>query len=100
MIKDLINNGSRKWFEYHCWESHDSGDAKVWYRSHEMVTVIALTNYKSSLHDDTDFNQRNEDCCQLVYRAKWDDGFEWDVWEDELLNSKDDFQRPDPPSPK
>ena len=32
-----------------------------------------------------------------VYRARFEDGFEYDVWEDEVMNSPNEFYRPNPP---
>ena len=95
-LKDFAMPGSRWWFEYHCNEAHDSGDTPAWYRSHEIVTVIAPMNYDEG-YDGTDFDERGRDGMPLVYRARWSDGFEWDVWEDELCKSPKGFCRPDPP---
>lgn len=39
---DPFPPGTVKWFEYHCWESPESSDAEVWYRSHCEVSVIGL----------------------------------------------------------
>ncbi len=35
---ELRNVGDVVWFEYHCWESPESSDAEIWYRSHQKVT--------------------------------------------------------------
>jgi hypothetical protein len=85
--------GQRFWFEYHCFESLESGDAAAWLRSHEQVTVLKVVapGYGKSPEIRA---TAGEPC---VYRARWDDGFEWDVFEDELVDSPGDFCRPDPP---
>lgn len=85
--------GRTFWFEYHCYEGHDSSDAQAWYRSHEQVTVVGITEpgYGETLAE------RAENGESRVYRARWGDGFEYDVFEDELLDGPEQFQRPDPP---
>jgi hypothetical protein len=35
--------------------------------------------------------------CPRVYRVVFEDGFEYDVFEDELMESKEEFERPDAP---
>jgi hypothetical protein len=76
---------SEYWFEYHCHEGHDSSDAPAWYRSHERVTILRVVEPANDDHSG-------------VFRARWNDGFEWDVWGDELMDSPADFYRPDPPT--
>lgn len=94
-IDQFIENGTEKFFEYHCNESHDSGDAPIWYHSHQKCVVIACHN----ANDDGDMKQKNrfELGHQLIYRLRFADGFEWDCFEDELLDSEAEYQRPDPP---
>lgn len=75
-----------RWFEYHCNESHDSPDAPVWYRSHQQVTVLS--------HTPSEDAPTTPD----IYRVRFADGLEWDVWADELVDGPDSFERPDPPS--
>jgi hypothetical protein len=90
--------GSRFWFEYHCYEGHDSGDAACWYRPHEQITLTAVVSEGGW----PEFKSRAARARQgesAVYHARWDDGFEWDVFEDEVLGSPERFFRPDPPSP-
>lgn len=96
-INDLARIGGRYWFEYHCNESHQSSDARVWYHSHQMCVVLKL-----AASDDpafTDFEERADNANQLLYRVQFDDGLEWSVFEDELMDSRDHFCRPDPPAP-
>ena len=48
----------------------------------------------------TTFEERVNEGMVLVYRVRFDDGLEWDVFEDELLTDPGHFDRPDPPKPK
>jgi len=93
-IQDLPTVGKLYWFEYHCWESHQSGDAKLWYRSHTQATVLGY------YADDSEWPTIEKRCEQgevLCCRVRFEDGTYGDVFEDELLDSRDDFCRPDPP---
>ena len=95
MIDHYCEPGSKWYFEYHCWESPKSSDAELWYRSHTQVTVLHCVN-----EDDfggMTFDERCEAATQLVYRVRFPDGFEGDVFEDELLTSEKFYERPDPP---
>ena len=76
-----IKIGKIYWFEYHCLES--SCDAKLWYRSHQEVEVIAEVE--------------TEPGEPKVYTVKFIDGFVGDVFDDELLISSDGFYRSEPP---
>jgi len=87
--------GQRFWFEYHCYEGHDSSDAEVWYRSHRQCVVIGEADHDGD--KSVSFEDRCEMGMQCVYRVRFDDGLEWDVFEDELLDSPEHFERPDPP---
>jgi hypothetical protein len=91
--------GERLWFEYHCTESHESADAPIWLRSHQQVTVLAIKDDESLLASVPCWVDRFENACQFLYRVQFNDGLEWDVFEDELLDSPDEFDRPDPPPP-
>jgi len=42
-------------------------------------------------------NERYEAAMLLAYRVQFKDGSEFDVMEDELLDSKKEFTRPKPP---
>ena len=94
-VEQLARIGARYWFEYHCWESHDSGDADVWYHSHQQCTVLSFADCNPPAF--TGFVERGEAGASLLYRVRFDDGLEWDVFEDELMTSRDHFERPDPP---
>ena len=97
-IYDLRKKGSKLWFEYHCLESEDSADAKLWKLSHQQVEVISFSKCDPLFY--TSLIERSENACQLVYVVRFADGSEFDVFEDELLNSIDEFERPDPPKEK
>ncbi len=82
-----------KYFEYHCLESDASSDADLWYRSHSRVQVTGIT--EQGVGDTPE--ERAEEGCPRVYRIRFEDGFEHDAFEDELLDSEDQYERPDPP---
>lgn len=85
--------GQQLWFEYHCFESPESGDAPVWFRSHNKVTVLKLVEPGfGKTQNDRAYNGES-----AIYSVRFPDGLEWDAFEDELLDSKKDFFRPDPP---
>lgn len=81
-------------FEYHCTEEHSSADAELWYRSHSRVEVLGL-NPGDSL--GMELGERIEEALPFTYRVRFPDGYEGDVWEDELSTSRDCWHRPDPP---
>ena len=93
------NPGDKPWFEYHCHEGHDSTDAEVWYRSHQQATVLHESQQTDGydIRHETTFADRCEQGMPRVYRVRFQDGLEWDVFEDELLTSRDGFTRPPPP---
>jgi len=94
-VEDIAPIGSKLWFEYHCNESPDSPDAPVWYHSHQKVTVLRVGDC-----DDIAFStfiERANAGMPLVYKVKFNDELEWDVFEDELCLSRKDFDRPNPP---
>ena len=95
-VEDMRPIGSVQWFEYHCNESHDSSDAQAWYRSHQQVTVLDVVGDTVAF---TTFLERGEQGHQIIYHVRFQDGLEWDVFEDELLDSPDHFTRPNPPLP-
>lgn len=95
-IDKFIEPGTERYFEYHCLESHQSSDAHLWYRSHNRVTVLDCRNIEFG-----DFSQteRFEGGMPLVYCVRFEDGFEGDVFEDELFISENSYHRPAPPAP-
>lgn len=88
--------GDTAYFEYHCYEGHDSGDAQAWYRSHQEVTVICRDDVEEGSLGQT-YAERAESCWPWTYTVRWADGFEYSVWEDELFTSPADYYRPNPP---
>lgn len=91
--------GEVAWFEYHCWENADSADAEAWYRSHQKVEVLGRGDDEAELMEGTTFRERTEELGVLkVYRVRFADGLEWDVFEDELSTSTEAWWRPDPPT--
>jgi hypothetical protein len=85
--------GKKFWFEYHCYEGHDSCDAEIWYRSHQKVKVLSISELGVG---DTKYERLMEGQPR-VYKVRFKDGLEWDVFEDELMESRTEFSRPEPP---
>lgn len=87
--------GTKRWFEYHCEESHQSCAAQAWYRSHQKVKVLEMSG-----DDVSDLTQREriEDGMMAVFKVQFADGYESDAFEDELLDDPAQFVRPDPPA--
>lgn len=96
--KEEWTPGETAWFEYHCWESLDSNDALVWLHSHQRVTVVGRDPNNDSAWEGSTFNERAEEACLRVYTARFVDGLEWTVFEDELLTEREDFCMSDPPA--
>jgi hypothetical protein len=84
--------GKEFWFEYHCLESDESCDSEIWYRSHQKVKVLYVSEWSFD-----ELQDRTEDGQPRVYSVKFNDGFIADVLEDELMESTNEFYRPDPP---
>jgi hypothetical protein len=94
-IEGLRKVGQEVWFEYHCNESHDSAHAEHWYRSHQRATIIEVRDgdgFRIASQEE-----RIESGVLIGYLIRFADGFEADVFEDELLDSREEFSRPDPP---
>lgn len=87
--------GKEWWFEYHCLESDKSSDVDIWYHSHQKCHVISVSQWS---HDTLE--ERLEDAQPRTYNVRFSDGFECDIFEDELMNSPEEFYRPDPPKRK
>ena len=81
------------WFEYHCLESPSSCDAEIWYRSHSKIEILGIVE----MGNGETLQERAEIGEPRVYRARFEDGFEHDVYEDEVMNAPDEFHRPNPP---
>jgi DNA polymerase III sliding clamp (beta) subunit (PCNA family)/GNAT superfamily N-acetyltransferase len=91
-IREEEKVGKEFWYEYHCFESSQSCDAEIWYRSHQKVKVLDVSQW--SLNDK---ELRQENGQPRLYLVEWEDGFKYEVFEDELMESKDEFYRPAPP---
>lgn len=72
----------RRHFEYHCYEGEDSSDAKLWHHTHQEVAVLSRV---SDISPEVG----------RMYRVRFADGFEGDVFDDELVSGPDRFYRPD-----
>jgi len=73
----------KRWFEYHCYEGEDSDDAELWHHTHQQVILL----HKLDNVDEFEVGR--------MYRARFSDGFEYDVGDDELVKSPSEFYRPD-----
>jgi hypothetical protein len=94
MMRERWHGGQTALFEYHCNESHDSAHAEVWYRSHQPVTVLKMTEPGMG----ETYIERGENGSPRCYRVRWADGYRFEVFEDELTDSAEDWHRPDPPA--
>ena len=72
---------SKAWFEYHCWESEQSSDAKLWHHTHQKVEVLRLLDPNESDYE--------------MYEVKFSDGLLAHVFADELMNNQSKFTRKD-----
>jgi hypothetical protein len=95
--RGLVRPGAIRWFEYHCDESPESAHRHLFLRSHRRVKVLRVGNLETH-HRGSSVAQRALGCCPLVYRVRFPDGLEDDVFEDELLTSRRQFCRPAPPA--
>lgn len=84
--KDNWSPGETAYFEYHCFQSHASGDAELWYRSQQPVTVVADEGWDGPADLDT-LAKRAQEGVPRVYRVRFADGLEHTAFEDELLTS-------------
>lgn len=76
----------RRWFEYHCYEGEDSCDAELWRHTHQKVVVLRKLKDGEEI-DEVDVGR--------MYRVKFNDGFEYDAFNDELVKDPSCFERPD-----
>jgi hypothetical protein len=83
----------KKWFEYHCYEGEDSCDAELWHHTHQQVKVIGKPELVEEMEDGHKIT---------TVKVRFSDGLEYDVFDDELLDSPQAFERPDyePLAPK
>ena len=87
-----VKVGGTYWFEYRCWESDESEDADLWHRSHQQVKVLKMEEPGIGENED----DRAEEGCPAGFLVKFSDGYRGTAMEDELLDSKSHFIRPDP----
>lgn len=90
-----VRVGRQYWFEYHCNEADDSADADLWYHSHRRVLVIKL---EAGGFGDNEV-ERADEGQPAVFNIVFRDGFKGSAFEDELLDTRKEFCRPDPPLP-
>lgn len=88
--------GERAHYEYHCYESPESQDADLWYRSHRPVTVGERDT--NGAPESWSAEHRSEGGNPHTYKIRFDDGHEGTAFEDELLVHPKHYSRPDPPS--
>ncbi len=82
-----IRVGRHYWFEYHCEESFKSADAKLWLHSHQRVKILRrLSSAEADIGE-----------IGYMFHVRFADGWDYDVFEDELFDNPQQFYRPDPP---
>lgn len=92
-LKELWGLGETAYFEYHCLRSHSSGDAEMWYRDHQPVTILEIpeSDGKRYLENGDTAMTRLDDGAPLVYQVEFSDGFKAHATEDELFVSPKHF---------
>jgi hypothetical protein len=88
--KNQWASGELAHFEYHCNRAHNSADAELWYRDHQIVTVLGDADSDRVEELDT-LEKRGEAGMPLCYRVRFADGFEGCAVEDELFTSQGGF---------
>lgn len=98
-LREEWTPGDVAWFEYHCYEGHDSADAELWYHSHQRVTVEAPAESDGWADDPelSTFDRRQDAGAPRAYRIRFTDGRVFTAVEDELFTLPQFFYRPDPP---
>lgn len=93
--------GEVAFFEYHCYEGHDSADAQAWYHSHQQVTVLEECYLGTPDSPRTagivTASERSDAAWPVCYEVRFADGLTWTAFEDELL-TRPYYERPDPPN--
>lgn len=79
--KNSWRPGETAYFEYHCEPTHTSGDAQLWYRSHQPVTITGI--YERGIGKTA--KERADDACPRSYWVRFQDGAKGVAIEDELL---------------
>lgn len=85
-VRERWSIGDVAYFEYHCLQSHQSGDAEAWYRSHQRVLVASLPASEGLAMSEAgaDREERLNEGCPMVYTVEFADGHRHDAFEDEL----------------
>jgi len=94
-VDEYIISGTELFFEYHCFESVKSEHYHLWLRSHQKVVVVECSNIED--YGDCSLEERQQGGMPLVYKMRFEDGFEDFAFEDELLESEDHYCRTAPP---
>lgn len=68
--------GTKQKFEYHCWQDEQSSDAELWRHTNQFCLVLSELDLP-----DGD----KEALGGTMYHVRFDDGFESDVFEDEII---------------
>jgi hypothetical protein len=93
-VRESWAPGDVAFFEYRCWEDDGSGDAYLWYRSHQMVTVTGRAEDENYGHT---YAERMDAGMPNYYEIRFRDGQEGCAEEDELLRGPSYYERPDAP---
>ena len=102
MIEGLRPVGQECFFEYHCWESDSSNDTDLWHRSHQKVIITGIAPNDAYMPDSDvvpvpSLDERYDSAVLISYTIRFMDGYEGVAVEDELLDSANEYSRPDPP---
>lgn len=92
-VENARKVGDIVFFEYHCLEDHRSNDADLWYHSHQQVEILGMDENDGVFIYSQDL--RYECGHPIAYRIRFSDGFEHTATEDELLDSEEDYCRPE-----
>ncbi len=84
-------DGAQMLFTYNCDMSDGSAHVEWRNRSPQIVTVIARCEPDEGWEEST-LEERDEAAMPWSYTVRWDDGFEGDVFEDELAVIVDEQQ--------
>lgn len=87
------------YFEYHCWEDAKSGDAQLWYHSHQKVIILGCNNSEHYDMCKTAIGRLNAGI-PLAYQIRFVCGCEFEAMEDELFDRESGYGCPDPPKGK
>jgi hypothetical protein len=83
--------GEAAFFEYHCNRAHDSSDADLWYRSHQAVTVLGMSDEVEEDAIGWLVEERLGAGMPLAWSVRFADGHEGTAMDDELYVSASHF---------